>query len=349
VLQQTIPKPSRPVERVGRTLRGHWRFDALIDVGGMAAVYAATHSSGARGAIKILHPNPQLTPEVGCAFLRGGHRNVVRVLEDDLDEDGNVCIVMELLEGATLHDCAKLQGGRLAADEVLHVLDQVLDGLAALHDAGIVHRDIKPENLFLTTNGQVKVLDFGLARDSTSTSASESVTFAGVVMGTPEFMPPEQARGRWDLVDNRSDLWSLGATAFALLSGQLVHDEASIPELLLAVIEKSARSLTTALPAAHPALVALVARALERDPSLRWADARAMQAEARRTLVRCGYARPFERQHSGVLLPKMGRTAALHRARAVSSGTRQAQTRSTRGPATLARSWLNDEGSSGDP
>jgi eukaryotic-like serine/threonine-protein kinase len=266
--------------RVGSTLHGKWRFDALIDVGGMAAVYAATHSSGARGAIKILHPHAPLTPEVACTFLRDGHPNAVRVLEDHVDDDGNICVVMELLEGATFRECAEAEGGKLAPSRVLCLIDPVLDGLAALHEAGIVHRDIKPENLFLTNDGQVKILDFGLASLCEPTSESRSTSLAGQVMGTPEFMSPEQARGR-GVVNAQSDLWSVGATAFTLLSGEFVHREASLPELLTSVFASPARSLSMALPDAHPALVELVDRALERRLTDRWKDAPTMQAAGR--------------------------------------------------------------------
>jgi serine/threonine protein kinase len=276
LLQSNIEEASAAA-RVGKTLCGRWHLDRLIDVGGMAAVYAATHLDGTRGAIKILKARAEVTPEVSCAFLRGGHPNAVRVLDDQVDDEGNVCVVMELLEGRTLREWAQSEGGKLAPDRVLRIVDQLLDGLAALHEAGIVHRDIKPENLFLTTSGQVKILDFGIAWvGEKGMNATEPK--AGVVMGTPDFMSPEQARGRWDLVDAQSDLWSVGATAFTLLSGELVHNEPTLDDLLTAVFEKPARSLSAALPGAHPALVDVIDRSLQRRRADRWSDARAMQS-----------------------------------------------------------------------
>ena len=279
VRQQDIDEAAR--SRVGSTLRGKWRLDALIDVGGMAAVYAATHSSGLRGAIKILHAGAAPTPEIACAFLREGHPNAVRILDDDVDDDGNVCVVMELLEGGTLHECAVAAGGKLPPDRVLPIVDQVLEGLAELHEAGIVHRDIKPANLFLTTEGQVKILDFGLARLPDPVTESPPAPPVGLMMGTPEFMSPEQARGRWDLVNAQSDLWSVGATAFVLLSGRVVHREESLTASLVATVCRRAPSLSTVLPEAPAALVQIVDRALERSLADRWHDARTMQAAVR--------------------------------------------------------------------
>jgi len=267
--------------RAGTTVRGKWRFDTLIGAGGMADVYAATHPSGMRGAIKVLHPHVPFMPEVACTFLRDSHPNAVRVLEDDVDDEGHVCIVMELLEGGTLQECAENEGGKMAPDRVLRIADQVLDGLAALHDAGIVHRDIKPENIFLTTDGRVKIIDFGLAHLGDEDSTFAAATLVGLVMGTPEFMSPEQARGRSDLVSAQSDLWSVGATLFMLLSGEVVHSRPTVPEMLVAIFEGPARTLSAVLPGAHPALLEVVDRALRQTLAERWTDARTMQTAVR--------------------------------------------------------------------
>jgi eukaryotic-like serine/threonine-protein kinase len=279
-------------KRVGTTLRGKWRLDALIDVGGMAAIYSATRPDGLRGAVKVPKPHTSLAPEVACKFLRESHPNAVRVLDDDVDDDGNVCVVMELLEGETLHELARAAGGKLAPDDVLRVLDQLLGGVAALHDAGIVHRDIKPANVFLTNDGRVKLLDFGIARIGEAATDWAAAANGVLVMGTPDYMSPEQARGRWDLVDALSDLWSVGALAFTLLSGEIVHQETTLPELLVAAFENEARSLSTALPSAPGALVALVDRALARKRAERFPDAFAMRA-AVRAVFRALYGHPL--------------------------------------------------------
>ena len=223
--------------RVGTTLLDKWRLDALIGMGGMAAVFAATHRNGLRGAVKVLWPPCSRDEEIRRRFLREGyianrvhHPGAVRVLDDDTTTDGRAFLVMELLDGSPLHEFAEAHGGRLDPGRVLLVSDQVLDVLCAAHDQGIVHRDIKPENLFLTSDGRVKVLDFGIARIDEQRGLAFGATQSGAPMGTPGFMAPEQARGRWDLVGPQSDIWSVGATMFTLLSGAAVHDGETVAE-----------------------------------------------------------------------------------------------------------------------
>jgi serine/threonine protein kinase len=270
--------------RVGRTLRGKWRLDALINTGGMAAVYAATHRNGMRGAVKILHQEASLNGEARARFLREGyiankvgHPGAVRALDDDVDDDGSLFVVMELLDGATLQECADAAGGRLAPDELLLIADELLDILGVVHGLGIVHRDIKPDNVFVTTEGRVKLLDFGIAGIREPNMMGRSATATGLFMGSPGYMSPEQARGRLHLVDARTDLWSVGATMFALLAGQPVHAAETLPELLAAVIMTPVRSLATAMPEAHPQLVRVVDGSLRMDPAERWPSALAMR------------------------------------------------------------------------
>src|SRR5262249_52853066 len=151
---------------------------------------------------------------------------------------------MELLEGEPLDQRAVANGGTLGPQEVLWLTHQLLEVLAVAHDRGVIHRDIKPENLFLTKKGVLKVLDFGVACPFEPSPTEPSMTQAGFSMGTPAYMSPEQARGRWNLVDAQSDLWSVGATMFALLSGHHVHgDEQTLTELVAAAFSKPARSL----------------------------------------------------------------------------------------------------------
>jgi eukaryotic-like serine/threonine-protein kinase len=286
---QEVDGTTEAALRIGRTLREKWHLDALIDVGGMAAVYAATHRNGMRGAVKILHRHRSLDPDVAARFRREGyiankvaHPNAVRVLDDDVDDDGSVFLVMELLEGSTLRERAVSSGGKLTPDQVLLAVDPMLDVLAVAHEAAIIHRDVKPDNVFVTTDGQIKILDFGIARLFEPTGSGHTDTIAGVPMGSPAFMSPEQARGRWDLVDVQSDVWSVGATMFTLLSGRDVHVEETLPELLAAIFTRPAPSLATALPDAHPALVDVVDRALQLRLADRWPDARAMQVAVRK-------------------------------------------------------------------
>ncbi len=274
--------------RVGTTLLGKWHIDALIGLGGMAAVFAATHRNGLRGAVKVPWAAYSRDEEFRCRFLREGyianrvnHPGAVRVLDDDVTTDGRAFLVMELLDGSPLHEIADAQGGRLDAARVLLVTDRVLDVLRAAHDQGIVHRDIKPENLFLTSDGCVKVLDFGIARIDDQGRPSFRTTRSGAPMGTPGFMAPEQARGRWDLVGPQSDIWSVGATMFTLLSGALVHEGETAAEIASASFTTPARSMAAAMPDLPGPLVDLVDRALALEPAARWWDARTMQAALR--------------------------------------------------------------------
>lgn len=272
--------------RVGKVLAGKYRLDALIGVGGMAAVYAATHQNNSkRFALKVLHPIVAIQSDVKKRFLREGyiankveHPGAVSVLDDGIDEDGTVFLVMELLEGHSLRAKAD-EHGRLAPKELLRIVIDLLDILAASHTAGIVHRDLKADNVFITNENEVKVLDFGVARIQ---DAPDQKTRTGVVMGTPEYMPPEQARGRSELVDGRSDLWAVGAMMYKLLTGHYPHEAETTNEVLLLAMTEPAPKLK--LADAHPKLVSLVDKALAFEKADRWSDARTMQAAAREAL-----------------------------------------------------------------
>jgi len=273
--------------RVGQTLCGKWTLDRIIDVGGMGAVYAATHRNGKRVAIKMLHASASSEPELRSRFLREGyiankvdHPGAVSILDDDVAEDGSAFLVMELLVGESLEARLARNGNLLPAWDVLPIAERALDVLGAAHDAGVLHRDIKPGNLFVTSAGEVKILDFGLAR-ARELSFAGSVTRTGMVMGTASYMPPEQARARWNLVDARSDLWAVGATIFRSLSGRFVHLGETSNERFVAAMTQQARSLRAVLPDAPASLVRLVDTALAFQRDDRWPDARAMQSALR--------------------------------------------------------------------
>ncbi|MET0391201.1 MAG: protein kinase, partial [Polyangiales bacterium] len=271
-------------ERVGRLISGKWRLDALIGVGGMAAVYMATHRNGSMAALKILHEEIAMNQEVRERFLREAyiankvnHPGTVKVLDDDKDDVGAPYIVMELLRGETIEGRAQRHGGRLPVLDTLEILDQTLAVLESAHAQAIVHRDLKPENLFMTEQNQVKVLDFGIAR--LHEEKQQKRTQTGMVMGTPAFMAPEQAMGRWADVDARTDLWAMGATAFTLLTGLPVHEAETAGEMLIAAATRPARSLARVLNQAPFTLVALVDRALSYERTNRYPDAQTFRRE----------------------------------------------------------------------
>jgi serine/threonine-protein kinase len=285
------PLVLRSRQRVGQVLREKWRLDVLLGVGGMASVYAATHRNGSRVAIKMLHQELSIHPQVRSRFMREGyvansvgHEGAVHIIDDDTAEDGSLFLVTELLDGETLEDRRLRFGGQLSEDEVLWLSDQLLDVLIAAHGRGIVHRDIKPENVFLTRAGTVKVLDFGIARLREVSSAS-SATRSGASMGTPAYMSPEQARGLWEEVDARSDIWAVGATMFHLLTGKPVHDGRTANEVLLEAMTKPAQPIAEVATSVAPAVSHLVDKALAFERENRWQDAGRMQEVLRRAYV----------------------------------------------------------------
>jgi serine/threonine-protein kinase len=276
---------SRGVEaRVGQTLNGKWRVERLIDVGGTASVYEATHRNGRRVAIKVLSTSATLNPEVCRRFLREGyvankidHPGAVDILDDDVAEDGSPFLVMELLEGESLSRLLARVGGTIAFSEALGIAGQVLDVLDMAHANGIVHRDIKPGNIFVTKAGHAKVLDFGFARVRDGIISSVP-TLSGIVMGTTGYLAPEQARGQPDEIDVRTDIFGVGAVMFRALSGRPVHDQPTPLEALMAATTEPAPSLAAVVPAVPAALANVIDRALAFDKRERWRSAQEMRA-----------------------------------------------------------------------
>jgi serine/threonine-protein kinase len=261
--------------------------DRLLDIGGMASVYVATHRNGNRVAIKVLHdifaeqdiPRQRFLEE-GYIANKVGHPGAVTVLDDDVLDDGTPFLVMELLVGESLEDRLK-RTTVLPPTAVLLIADRVLDVLSAAHEKGIVHRDIKPANLFLTRDGTVKVLDFGLARVK-ERALKGSMTRTGIVIGTASYMPPEQARAKRDLIEARTDVWSVGATMFRTLAGRFVHEGGTVQERILAAMSQRAPSIAHVLPSLPAPVSFVVDRALAFQISDRWRSARDMQSALRR-------------------------------------------------------------------
>lgn len=284
-------------DHVGKVVRGKYTLDAVLGVGGMAVVFRATHRNRHEFALKMLLPELSRDRDVLARFLREGyaansvkHPGAVRVLDDDVAEDGAAYVVMELLDGVSVEELCERAGGTLPIPIAVALGVQLLDVLAAAHEAGVVHRDVKPGNLFVTRDGQVKVLDFGIARvRALVASGGPTATQSGVTMGTPAFMSPEQAMGKSDL-DGQADVWAAGATLFTLISGALVHDAETPAQLVVHAATRSARSLAMAEHVPIQ-LTSTVDRALAFDKDARWASA----AEMRDALVegyRAAYGAP---------------------------------------------------------
>jgi serine/threonine protein kinase len=270
--------------RIGTVLRGKYRLDRVIGRGGMAVVYKATHRNHAEFAVKMLHPELSIVEDVRSRFVREGyaanavkHPGAVLVVDDDVAEDGAAFLVMELLDGVAGDQLWGSVGSRVPIEVASAIAIQLLDVLAAAHAKGIIHRDIKPANLFLTRDGAVKVLDFGIARAREAIVGAQA-TGSGMTLGTPAFMAPEHARGRSREMDGRTDLWSVGATFFAMVSGELVHTGETANEFLIAAGTRPARSLATVAPDAPRALVEVIDRALAFAKGDRWPTAAAMRA-----------------------------------------------------------------------
>lgn len=301
-MDASAPSPSnanlyqdRPDLRVGAMLCGKWRIESLLGIGAMGAVYAARHNNGNRVAIKILHASLAEYQQIKDRFLNEGraanrvrHRAVTTVHDEGVAEDGSIFLVMELLKGQTLEAYQDTRGN-LTPLQVLQVAHEILDALKVAHAEHVLHRDIKPANLFLTFEGRIVLLDFGVAQLNESRSATQ----LGIPIGTPSYMPPEQASGRWLEVDARSDLWALGATMFKLLSGRTVRQTATADEELRAAIGGIAPSLAEVC-SAPAAVVALVDKALAFDSDDRFPDAMAMQNAVREAMVALQYALPRE-------------------------------------------------------
>jgi serine/threonine-protein kinase len=280
---------ARSNARVGMTLRGKYRLDRVLGVGGMAAVYAATHRNQKQFAVKMLHPELSLREDIRTRFIREGyaanslkHAGAVAVLDDDVAEDGSAFLVMELLEGAEVEALWR-SAAPVPLGASLAVIDQLLDVLVAAHSKGVVHRDIKPANLFLSRDGTLKVLDFGIAR-LRDAAGGDHATHTGMLLGTPAFMAPEQALGQSSDIDGQTDIWAAGATLFTLLTDRPVHEAVNAQQIMIKAATTPPRSLAS-VARVHPAIVAVVDRAIAFRKADRWPTAAAMRDALRKAYV----------------------------------------------------------------
>lgn len=260
---------------------GPYVIAGSVGSGGMGEVYRARDTRLDRDvAIKVIPASMARDPERVARFEREAkavaalsHPNILTIHDTGKVGD-TLFVVMELLAGETLGE--RLRQGPLPIRKACDVGGLVARGLSAAHDKGIVHRDLKPDNIFLTNDGQVKILDFGLARALTEpTGASETqaaMTGAGAVLGTVGYMAPEQVRGL--AVDSRADLFSLGIVLFEMLSGQRAFARGTAPETMTAILNDDAPELTSGSRPVPPALDRIVRHCLEKNPAERFQTAR---------------------------------------------------------------------------
>ncbi len=245
---------------------GPYKVEGILGRGGMGTVYKGRHArSGDLVAIKVIAPSVANQMRFRRRFAseietltRLTHPNIVKAIGFG-EEQGLLFYSMEFVDGHSLQDHLR-QYKRLDWTEVIEIGIEVSAALKHAHDIGIVHRDLKPANLMLTRDGHVKLTDFGIAK----LFGSDDMTVVGSVIGTADFMPPEQAEGK--SVTVRSDFYSLGSVLYALLAGRAPFAGKSVPEVLYAVRYTTAPDTTTFAPDAPADLHALISEMLEKDP-----------------------------------------------------------------------------------
>jgi dienelactone hydrolase len=257
---------------IGSTI-SHYRIVGHAGVGGMGVVYVAEDTRlNRKVALKFLPPAVALDPHTRARFLREAqaasaldHPNVATVYEVG-DWNEQLFIVMAYYEGETLKQ--RIERGALSIVEAAAIARDIASGLAAAHRAGFVHRDLKPANVMLAGDGQVKILDFGLAKAFSGTDATATrMTGPGTTVGTVAYMAPEQAMG--GDVDARADVWALGVTLFEMLTRRLPFTGESAAAMMLAVVTATAPRVRDTRPDVPQALASLVERSLEKDAAHR--------------------------------------------------------------------------------
>jgi predicted Ser/Thr protein kinase len=277
-----VSRPPQP----GDLIADRFELEELVGTGGMSTVFRARDAQlGRRVAIKILHERYADDPEYlerfrreARAVARLSHPNIVTVI-DRGDDGGRQYIVFEHVEGENLKELVQ-RTGRLPVRRALELVLPVAQGLAFAHEQGLVHRDVKPQNVLLSREGEVKVTDFGIAR---SLHVEHGVTQTGTVLGTGEYLAPEQASG--DPVSPATDVYSLGVVLWELLAGEVPFAGENFVAVALRHINEPLPSLREQRPDVSPRLAAAVERALAKDPAQRFPSMAALARELRACLA----------------------------------------------------------------
>ena len=267
---------------IGKTLDGLYTVRELIGTGGMANVYKAVVGPGGpvpEGtivAVKVLRQELMHDPDLVRRFKNESkaisllnHPNIVKVYDVSVS-DHLQYIVMEYVDGMTLREYLNERGGKLTNRETVHFISQILKALDHAHRNGVVHRDIKPQNIMLLDNGQLRMMDFGIAR----ISRAENQMTGGKAMGSVHYISPEQAKG--DETDFTSDLYSVGVMMYEMLSGHLPFDADDVVEVAIKQISDKPKSLRELAPSVPPGLAEITEKAMAKRPENRYASAAEM-------------------------------------------------------------------------
>ena len=268
---------------IGKTLDGLYRVESLIGTGGMANVYKAVVvgqngpvPAGTEVAVKVLRQELMHDPDLVRRFKNESkaisllnHPNIVKVYDVSVS-DSLQYIVMEYVDGMTLREYLNERGGKLTSRETVHFISQILKALDHAHRNGVVHRDIKPQNIMLLDNGQLRMMDFGIAR----VSRAENQLTGGKAMGSVHYISPEQAKG--EETDRKSDIYSVGVMMYEMLSGKLPFDADDVVEVALKQISDQPKSLQELNPTIPHGLVEITEKAMAKLPANRYASAAEM-------------------------------------------------------------------------
>ena len=268
---------------IGKTLDGLYRVESLIGTGGMANVYKAVVvaqngpvPAGTEVAVKVLRQELMHDPDLVRRFKNESkaisllnHPNIVKVYDVSVS-DNLQYIVMEYVDGMTLREYLNERGGKLTSRETVHFISQILKALDHAHRNGVVHRDIKPQNIMLLDNGQLRMMDFGIAR----VSRAENQLTGGKAMGSVHYISPEQAKG--EETDRKSDIYSVGVMMYEMLSGKLPFDADDVVEVALKQISDQPKSLQELNPTIPHGLVEITEKAMAKLPANRYASAAEM-------------------------------------------------------------------------
>ncbi|HEU5358276.1 MAG TPA: serine/threonine-protein kinase [Gemmatimonadales bacterium] len=292
---QTLKSANPSGDLIGQVIADRYHITKKLGEGGMGAVYLGEHvKMGRKSAIKVMTGSMSNDPDAISRFNREAnnasrinHPNVCAIYDFGETPDGIIYLAMEFIEGKSLSGLLK-ETGPLPLNRATAILRQTADGLEVAHELGIVHRDLKPDNIMIATQAGkdlVKVVDFGIAKAVGGEDTGQKVTKTGLVVGTPEYMSPEQLSG--DKLDGRSDIYSLALVYYRMITGALPFQAETSQETMIKRLTDDPMPLSEALPTGHfPAgLQPVMDKALARYPNDRYASAAQFATDVEKALA----------------------------------------------------------------